>query len=58
MLTEHFGQCETEGIEWNTVRYKWVIERLQEVFLMVSLDYCILKSSFFFLILLTWLFFS
>lgn len=34
MLTEHFGQCETEGIEWNTVRYKWVIERLQEVFLM------------------------
>lgn len=34
MLTEHFGRCETEGIEWNTTRYKWVIDRLQEVFLM------------------------
>ncbi|XP_029633354.1 nuclear cap-binding protein subunit 1 [Octopus sinensis] len=33
LLTEHFARCEAEGIDWNTSRYKWVIERLHEVFL-------------------------
>ncbi|GAB1600356.1 nuclear cap-binding protein subunit 1-like [Argonauta hians] len=33
LLTEHFARCEAEGIDWNTPTYKWVIERLQEIFL-------------------------
>ncbi|ESO92366.1 hypothetical protein LOTGIDRAFT_190753 [Lottia gigantea] len=33
LLTEHLARCESEGIDYNTAWYKWVIERLQQVFL-------------------------
>merc|ERR1712168_931477 len=34
ILTDHLARCESEGKEINTPWYKWVIERLQEVFLL------------------------
>lgn len=34
ILTEHLARCESEGRDYNTPWYKWVIERLQHVFLM------------------------
>lgn len=33
VLTEHLARCESAGIDYNTFWYKWVIERLQHVFL-------------------------
>ena len=36
ILTEHLARCEADGQDYNTPWYKWVIERLQQVFLMVS----------------------
>ncbi|GFR71456.1 nuclear cap-binding protein subunit 1-like [Elysia marginata] len=35
VLTEHLARCESAGVDYNTPWYKWVIERLQQVFLMV-----------------------
>ena len=35
ILTDHLARCESEGRDYNTSWYKWVIERLQQVFLMV-----------------------
>ena len=35
VLTEHLAKCESEGIDYNTAWYKWVIERLQHIFLQV-----------------------
>ena len=37
ILTDHLVQCEAEGRDYNTPWYKWVIERLHQVFLIVSL---------------------
>ena len=37
ILTDHLVQCEAEGRDYNTPWYKWVIERLHQVFLMVCL---------------------
>ncbi|XP_060600407.1 nuclear cap-binding protein subunit 1-like isoform X2 [Ruditapes philippinarum] len=34
ILTDHLARCESEGIDYQTPWYKWVIERLQEVFLL------------------------
>ncbi|XP_059175429.1 nuclear cap-binding protein subunit 1-A-like [Physella acuta] len=34
VLTEHLARCESAGIDYNTPWYKWVIERLQQVFLL------------------------
>lgn len=36
ILTDHLARCESESIDYQTPWYKWVIERLQEVFLLVS----------------------
>ena len=36
ILTEHLAECETKQQDYNTPWYKWVIERLQQVFLLVS----------------------
>ncbi|XP_025076781.1 nuclear cap-binding protein subunit 1-like [Pomacea canaliculata] len=33
VLTEHLARCESAGVEYNTTWYKWVTERLQQVFL-------------------------
>ncbi|KAK6188882.1 hypothetical protein SNE40_004967 [Patella caerulea] len=33
LLTEHLARCESDGIDYNTAWYKWVIERLQQIFL-------------------------
>ncbi|XP_046556398.1 nuclear cap-binding protein subunit 1-like [Haliotis rubra] len=33
LLTEHLARCEGAGIDYNTPWYKWVIERLQQIFL-------------------------
>ncbi|KAK7116077.1 nuclear cap-binding protein subunit 1-like [Littorina saxatilis] len=33
VLTEHLAKCESAGIDYNTPWYKWVIERLQHIFL-------------------------
>jgi len=35
ILSEHLSQCEREGRDYNTPRYKWILERLQQVFLQV-----------------------
>jgi nuclear cap-binding protein subunit 1 len=35
VLTEHLARCESNGIDYNTPWYKWVIERLQHIFLQV-----------------------
>lgn len=34
ILTEHLARCEAEEQDYNTYWYKWVIQRLQQVFLM------------------------
>ncbi len=34
ILTNHLASCETEDRDYNTPWYKWVIERLQQVFLL------------------------
>lgn len=34
ILTDHLAKCEGEGIDYQTPWYKWIIERLQEVFLL------------------------
>lgn len=34
ILGEHLTQCEAEGRDYNTPRYKWILERLQQVFLL------------------------
>ncbi|XP_013421265.1 nuclear cap-binding protein subunit 1-like [Lingula anatina] len=34
ILTEHLARCEAEGRDYNTPWYKWVIERLQQIFLL------------------------
>lgn len=43
VLTEHLAKCESAGIDYNTPWYKWVIERLQHIFLQVgrTADTCI-----------------
>ncbi|XP_064607939.1 nuclear cap-binding protein subunit 1-like [Liolophura sinensis] len=33
ILTNHLARCEGEGIDYNTPWYKWVSERLQQIFL-------------------------
>ncbi|WAR00785.1 NCBP1-like protein [Mya arenaria] len=33
ILTDHLARCESESMDYQTPWYKWVIERLQEVFL-------------------------
>lgn len=33
ILSEHLSLCEREGRDYNTPRYKWILERLQQVFL-------------------------
>lgn len=33
ILTDHLARCEGNGIDYNTPWYKWVIERLQQIFL-------------------------
>ncbi|KAH3741507.1 nuclear cap-binding protein subunit 1-like [Dreissena polymorpha] len=33
ILTDHLARCESESVDYQTPWYKWVIERLQEVFL-------------------------
>lgn len=37
ILTDHLAKCEGNGIDYNTPWYKWVIERLQQIFLLVSI---------------------
>lgn len=37
LLTEHLVRCETSSIDINTPWYKNCIERLQQIFLMVTL---------------------
>ncbi|KAK2178619.1 hypothetical protein NP493_537g00021 [Ridgeia piscesae] len=34
ILTDHLAKCEADGRDYNTPWYKWVVERLQQVFLM------------------------
>ncbi|KAL5004537.1 hypothetical protein ScPMuIL_017993 [Solemya velum] len=34
ILTDHLARCEGNGIDYNTPWYKWIIERLQEIFLL------------------------
>ncbi|XP_062577791.1 nuclear cap-binding protein subunit 1-like [Saccostrea cucullata] len=34
ILTDHLAKCEGNGIDYNTPWYKWVIERLQQIFLL------------------------
>jgi len=34
VLTEHLARCESVNVDYNTPWFKWVIERLQQVFLM------------------------
>ena len=36
ILSDHLGRCEAESLNYNTPWYKWVIERLQQVFILVS----------------------
>lgn len=36
ILTDHLAKCESDGSDYNTHWYKWVVERLQQVFLLVS----------------------
>ena len=38
ILSNHLARCEVEGLDYNTAWYKWVIERLQQVFVLVSLS--------------------
>ena len=38
ILTDHLAKCEGEGIDYQTPWYKWIIERLQEVFLLVRTE--------------------
>jgi len=33
ILTDHLARCESEGKDYNTPWYKWIIERLQQMFL-------------------------
>ena len=37
ILTDHLAKCEAEEKDYSTPWYKWVIERLQQVFLLVSI---------------------
>ncbi|XP_033749402.1 nuclear cap-binding protein subunit 1-like [Pecten maximus] len=34
ILTDHLAKCEGSGVDYNTPWYKWVIERLQQIFLL------------------------
>jgi len=36
VLSDHLASCESNGIDYNTPWYKWCIERLQQIFLIVS----------------------
>ena len=48
ILTDHLARCESESVDYQTAWYKWVIERLQEVFLMVcttAVSWCIDNQS-------------
>lgn len=37
ILTDHLAKCEGNSIDYNTPWYKWVIERLQQIFLLVCI---------------------
>ena len=36
VLTDHLSQCESRRCDFNTPWYKWIVERLQQFFLLVS----------------------
>ena len=36
VLSDHLSQCEAKRCDYNTPWYKWIIERLQQFFLLVS----------------------
>ena len=36
VLSDHLSQCETRRSDYNTPWYKWIVERLQQFFLLVS----------------------
>jgi hypothetical protein len=38
VLSDHLASCESNGIDYSTPWYKWCIERLQQIFLIVSSD--------------------
>lgn len=38
ILSEHLVKCDTDGRDFNTDWYRWTIGRLQQVFLVVSID--------------------
>lgn len=44
ILSEHLVRCDTDGRDFDTDWYRWTIGRLQQVFLMVTVD--IFKDSF------------
>lgn len=48
ILTEHLARCEAEGKDVSTPWFKWVIERLQQTFLMVSRHHFCVKIIFFY----------
>lgn len=38
ILSEHLVRCDTDGQEYDTDWYRWTVGRLQQVFLMVTID--------------------
>lgn len=45
ILTDHLAKCEGNSIDYNTPWYKWVIERLQQIFLLVCIFFETRKCS-------------
>lgn len=45
ILTDHLAKCEGNSIDYNTPWYKWVIERLQQIFLLVCIFFKTRKCS-------------
>lgn len=39
ILSEHLVRCDTDGLDYDTDWYRWTIGRLQQVFLLVCIQY-------------------
>ena len=39
------ARCEADGVNFNTPMYKWMIDRLQQVFVMVSMSVNVFVSG-------------
>lgn len=45
ILSEHLVRCDTDGRDYDTDWYRWTIGRLQQVFLMVSVEAMVEANS-------------